>query len=77
MVIEVSDTGIGISEEDLKHMFERFFQTEAGKSAGGTGLGLSITKSLVEAHGGTIEVTSKPGEGSTFRFTLPVSREEG
>jgi len=77
VVTEVSDTGIGISEEDLKHMFERFFQTEAGKSAGGTGLGLSITKSLVEAHGGTIEVRSKPGAGSTFRFTLPLAQESG
>ncbi|MNK50545.1 Signal transduction histidine-protein kinase BarA [compost metagenome] len=74
VVTEVSDTGIGIAPEDLPHMFERFFQTEAGKSAGGTGLGLSITKSLVEAHGGTIEVMSQPGKGSTFRFTLPAAK---
>lgn len=70
---EVSDTGIGITPEELSHMFERFYQTEAGKAMGGTGLGLSITKSLVEAHGGAIEVQSRPGEGTTFRFSLPKS----
>lgn len=74
-VVIVSDTGIGIPEEDLPHMFERFFQTEAGKRAGGTGLGLSITKSLIEAHGGTIEVESRLGEGTRFRFTLPLAEE--
>ncbi len=71
VLTEVSDTGIGITPEELPHMFERFYQTEAGKAMGGTGLGLSITKSLVEAHGGTIEVQSHPGEGTTFRFSLP------
>jgi signal transduction histidine kinase/Na+/proline symporter len=73
VVTEVTDTGIGIEPEALPHMFERFFQSEAGKKAGGTGLGLSITKSLVEAHGGTIEVTSELGKGSTFRFTMPAA----
>jgi signal transduction histidine kinase/Na+/proline symporter len=76
VVTEVSDTGVGIPPEDLPHMFERFYQSEAGKKAGGTGLGLSITKSLVAAHGGTIEASSSPGEGSTFRFTLPVADDE-
>ena len=74
VVTEVSDTGVGISADELPHMFERFYQTEAGKAMGGTGLGLSITKSLVEAHGGTIEVDSRPGKGTTFRFTLPVAK---
>ncbi len=73
VITAITDTGIGILAEDLPHMFERFFQSEVGKKAGGTGLGLSITKSLVEAHGGTIGVTSRPGEGSTFRFTLPLA----
>ncbi len=76
VVTEVSDSGVGIPRKDLPHMFERFYQSEAGKKAGGTGLGLSITKSLVEAHGGTIEVSSTPGQGSTFRFTLPVADSE-
>lgn len=75
VVTEVTDTGIGIPPEAMPHMFERFYQTEEGKKAGGTGLGLSITKSLVEAHGGTISVSSEPGKGATFRFTLPIAEE--
>lgn len=69
---EVSDSGVGIPPDALPHMFERFYQTEAGRQAGGTGLGLSIVKSLVEAHGGTVSVDSEVGQGTTFRFTLPV-----
>ncbi|HEY9854809.1 MAG TPA: ATP-binding protein [Stenomitos sp.] len=72
VVTEVTDTGPGISAQDLPHMFERFFQTETGAKAKGAGLGLSITKSLVEAHGGRIGVHSELGKGSTFWFTLPT-----
>lgn len=68
---EVSDTGMGIPSDALPHLFERFFQTEAGLKAGGTGLGLPISKELVEAHGGTMTVDSEIGVGTTFRFTLP------
>ncbi len=69
---EVEDTGIGIAPEDVPKLFQRFGQLEAGTGkVGGTGLGLSISKAIVEAHGGTIGVTSEPGKGSVFWFTLP------
>ena len=71
--ISVSDTGIGIREEDLKRLFKEFEQLDSGISRkfGGTGLGLAISKKLVELHGGTIRAESKFGEGSTFIFTIP------
>ncbi len=74
IVISVSDTGIGIHAEDLDHVFERFYraQTSYDNAIAGTGLGLALTKALVEAHGGTISVTSVVGEGSTFVVRLPV-----
>jgi two-component system sensor histidine kinase BaeS len=74
VVIQVADSGIGISEEDLPHIFDRFFKSDPARSGekGGTGLGLPITKKIVEAHGGTIEVESVLGEGSTFRLVLPL-----
>jgi len=75
--IEVADDGPGIPGEALPHLFERFFRVErAGARAdgvGGTGLGLSICKSLVEAHGGRIDVRSREGVGTTFHVTLPVA----
>jgi len=69
----VEDTGIGISEEDLPHIFERFYRARAGKRLRikGSGLGLSIVKAIVERHDGSIEVTSKEDEGTTFRVALP------
>ena len=70
---EVRDTGIGIPLKDQAQLFEKFFQTEAGKAAGGSGLGLSIAKAIVEAHGGVIGASSTPGKGSTFWFVLPPS----
>lgn len=73
-VIEVADNGIGIPEEELPHIFERFYRGEEARSRGvsGSGLGLSITKELVELHGGKIKVKSKVGEGSTFTVMLPL-----
>ena len=70
----MSDDGPGIPEDQLEHIFERFTRGDAGltQRVGGTGLGLAISKSLVELHGGTIEVDSSPGEGSTFRVRLPA-----
>jgi signal transduction histidine kinase/CHASE3 domain sensor protein len=68
----VSDTGPGISEENQKHLFDRYWQVKGTKQRG-TGLGLFIAKGIVEAHGGSIEVHSLPGRGSTFSFTLDVS----
>ena len=76
--ISVSDTGIGIKEEFIGRLFQKFDQLEPGISQkyGGTGLGLSITKQLVEMHGGKIWAQSKYGEGSTFTFTLPIKAQE-
>ncbi len=73
--IAVSDNGPGIPENQMEHIFERFVRGDAGltQRVGGTGLGLAIAKSLVELHGGTIEVESTPGRGSTFRFRLPTA----
>lgn len=71
-VIHVNDTGVGINEEDLPRIFERFYKTDRARSTGGTGLGLSIAKHVVEIHGGKIWVESKVGTGSTFSFTLPL-----
>jgi two-component system OmpR family sensor kinase/two-component system sensor histidine kinase BaeS len=73
--VVVSDTGAGISSEDLPFIFERFWRGDKSRSraSGGSGLGLAIVKQLVEMHGGTIGVESRLGQGSTFRFTLPVA----
>ncbi|MBN1188515.1 MAG: HAMP domain-containing protein [Dehalococcoidales bacterium] len=70
---EVTDTGIGISREDLTHIFERFFKADRSRSGEGSGLGLAIAKHIVQAHGGEIRVKSNEGRGSTFSFTLPVT----
>jgi CheY-like chemotaxis protein/two-component sensor histidine kinase len=72
--IVVEDSGIGMSPEQIDHVFERFYRARVGaRSAVGTGLGLSIVKSLVDLHGGEIEVESEPGRGTTFRVGLPVA----
>jgi len=75
--LEVADTGIGISAEDLPHVFERFYRADKSRtrSASGTGLGLAIAKWIVEQHGGEISVKSSPGVGTTFAIRLPLASE--
>ena len=74
-VLEVTDTGIGISADDLPHVFSRFWRGEKSRSraTGGAGIGLSIVQELVRAHGGWVEVESVVGEGSVFRASIPMS----
>jgi signal transduction histidine kinase len=69
ILVQITDTGIGISKEHLPYIFDTFYQVNADSK--GSGLGLSIVKKIVEAHGGKIWVESEPGKGSTFSFTLP------
>jgi heavy metal sensor kinase len=71
-VLTVSDTGIGISEKDLPHIYDRFFRCDPSRSTTGAGLGLSLAKAIVEAHNGRIEVESEAGRGSTFRVVFPI-----
>ena len=72
----VKDTGVGISDKDLPHIFDRFFRCDPSRSQTGSGLGLSLAKAIVEAHNGTIEVESEVGKGSTFRVVLPITENE-
>ncbi len=77
-VVEVADTGPGLSAEQREHVFERFYRADEARTrhtdrdATGTGLGLAIVAAIVRAHHGTVELISKPGEGATFRVTLPA-----
>jgi two-component system phosphate regulon sensor histidine kinase PhoR len=72
VALSVADTGMGIDEEELGRVFERFYKTDRARASGGTGIGLAIVKHIVQAHGGSIVATSNgAGSGSTFTFTLP------
>ena len=79
--VKVADSGIGIPEDSVDHIFERFFRVDKARSreVGGTGLGLSITKNVIQMHHGVIDVESTQGEGTTFSMRIPlnyVSRQE-
>lgn len=78
VTVTVSDFGIGIAEQHLPHMFERFYRVNKSRSRtlGGTGLGLAIVKHIVRLHGGDVFVTSCPGVKTTFGFTLPIAGDE-
>jgi two-component system phosphate regulon sensor histidine kinase PhoR len=71
-VVHIADTGIGIPEEDLPRVFERFYKGDKARAGGGTGMGLAIAKHVIQAHGGNIWVRSEEGKGSTFAFSLPL-----
>ena len=73
VAIAVKDTGVGISEEDLPRIFERFYRCDPSRSEAGIGLGLSFARAIARAHGGDIRVTSTSGQGSTFSVTLPAA----
>jgi len=75
--LTVADTGSGIAPEDLPHLFERFYQSDRSRfGSAGSGLGLAIAKALVDAHGGEIRLTSRPGEGTRVTVTLPHARTQ-
>lgn len=77
-VVEVADTGMGVSPQDQERLFQRFFRTDAASEEAipGTGLGLAIVKAIVESHGGSISVASEVGHGTTFQMRLPLEREQ-
>lgn len=76
VIISIEDQGIGISEEDLKYVFERFYRADKSRTraTGGTGIGLTIVKSIVSSHGGEVKLESKLGEGSKFTIILPKEK---
>lgn len=75
----VRDNGVGIAEEDLPRVFERFYRVDKGRSRekGGTGLGLSIVKHVIQLHGGTLDAQSQIGKGTTISFRLPQTQQDG
>ena len=73
-IVKVSDTGCGMSDDQVKHAFDRFYQGEPSHASAGNGLGLAIVRMVVKKHGGTVSVESKPGRGTTFTVILPLKQ---
>src|SRR5215208_1410057 len=73
--VAVSDTGVGISEDQLPQIFERFYRVDEARTRGGAGLGLAIARQIIEAHGGSIDAQSEPNKGSTFILQIPQPRQ--
>ncbi|WP_301925579.1 sensor histidine kinase [Corynebacterium glaucum] len=75
--IDIADDGVGMSQEDAEHIFDRFYRADTSRTraTGGSGLGLAIVKSIIEQHDGTVSVETAPGKGSTFTLSLPLPRE--
>ena len=73
-VFSVTDTGIGLTEEEIERLFERFYRADNQRNILGTGLGLSIAEEIIKEHKGEIKVTSVHGEGSTFTVTMPLQQ---
>ena len=78
IAVRITDRGLGLTPEQASHVFEKFYRVDSSitRSIDGTGLGLALCRGVVEAHGGDISVTSKPGEGSVFTFRLPAMTPE-
>jgi two-component system OmpR family sensor kinase len=75
--IAVTDSGPGLDEEHLEHVFERFYRADPSRAraSGGIGLGLAIVAAVAEAHGGRVSASSRPGQGATFAISLPLARD--
>ena len=71
ITVSVKDNGMGISKEDQKRIFEKFYQADASHASNGNGLGLAITRQIIEHHSGSIKVVSEPNKGSEFIVILP------
>jgi len=71
VTISVRDTGVGISSNEIPHVFDRFFRSDKSRSVAGAGLGLSLVRAIVKKHGGAVKLSSSPGMGSTFTVVLP------
>jgi signal transduction histidine kinase len=72
LIVTIADTGIGIAQNDLPRLFERFYRGQNVQSEPGMGLGLPIALGIIEQHNGTVEVESEPGQGSRFTISLPL-----